>query len=490
MRNRYLQVGRTLLTLILLALFASFSTAQSLQPEGWDSQIKLREAVDTNPDPSIVEVSLEATIARVTYETGQQVDAWTYNGDIPGPLIRTRVGDRLIVHFTNNLPKPTTVHWHGLRVPIQMDGVPGHSQPEVQPGGSFTYDFVVPDAGLFWYHPHVMSAMQVGYGLYGALLVEDANDTIGISDELVLVLSDIGVTEKGYLEPFDSAGQLGLAFGLEGNHVLVNGRKRSKLIARAGVPQRWRIVNAAKTKYFQLDFAEFTGSPFTVIGVDGGLQEYPVKQETLVLAPGERLDAIVTPPGDPGANLTVRSLPYNRGYGSDFIPIEELFTIALADLPPQTTNLDLPIQRSITPLQRTGATPVHMDITLVQTDRTIEYRINSTPMAHLKPFRATIGETQIWTITNQTKWSHPIHLHGFFFQVLDNNGDPVRPHAWKDTVNVPFDQTLHFIVRYNERPGTWMFHCHVLDHAEGGLMTVVELSAEPSGDSNPVHSGH
>ena len=88
------------------------------------------------------------------------------------------------MRFTNHLPQPTTVHWHGLRIPIQMDGVPGHSQPEVQPGGSFTYDFVVPDAGLFWYHPHIMSAAQVGFGLYGALLVEDPADPVGIEDEI------------------------------------------------------------------------------------------------------------------------------------------------------------------------------------------------------------------------------------------------------------------------------------------------------------------
>src|SRR5262249_54874880 len=158
-------------------------------------------------------------------------------------------GDRLIVHFKNNLPKPTTVHWHGVRVPIEMDGVPGISQPEVEPGASFTYDFTVHDAGLYWYHPHVMSAMQVGFGLYGALLVEDPAEHVDVSDELVLVLSDIGVTENGGLEDPENAGAARMVFGLEGNYVLVNGRQHPKLTSRAGVPQRWRIVNAAKTRY-------------------------------------------------------------------------------------------------------------------------------------------------------------------------------------------------------------------------------------------------
>src|SRR5204862_6010587 len=144
-----------------------------------------------NPDPRIVEVNLDARVADVEVG-GKHVEAWTYDGGVPGPLIRANVGDRMIVHFTNHLPTPTTVHWHGVRVPIEMDGVPGISQPEMKPGSTFTYDFMVRDAGLYWYHPHVMSAAQVGFGLYGALLVEDPADAIGVADELTLVLSDIG----------------------------------------------------------------------------------------------------------------------------------------------------------------------------------------------------------------------------------------------------------------------------------------------------------
>jgi FtsP/CotA-like multicopper oxidase with cupredoxin domain len=148
---------------------AAAAHAQSVQPAGWDANLKLKEAEDRNPDPKVVEIDLEARVASLEIVPGVRTNAWTYNGGLPGPLIHVRRGDRLIVHFSNRLPQPTTVHWHGVQVPIEMDGVPGVSQPPVQPGGSFTYDFVVPDAGLFWYHPHVMSAAQVGFGLYGAL---------------------------------------------------------------------------------------------------------------------------------------------------------------------------------------------------------------------------------------------------------------------------------------------------------------------------------
>ena len=127
---------------------------------------------------------------------GIKTDAWTYNGGIPGPLIRVHKGDRLIVHFTNHLPEPTTVHWHGIRVPIQMDGVPDVSQPPVETNGTFTYDFVLPDAGLYWYHPHVMSAAQVGFGLSGALLVDDPDEQVNVPDETVLVRATSASTTR------------------------------------------------------------------------------------------------------------------------------------------------------------------------------------------------------------------------------------------------------------------------------------------------------
>src|SRR6476646_9463060 len=132
--------------------------AQSRQPANWDASLRLKEAADINPDPHIVEVNLDARLSVVEIAPGRTVEAWTYDGGVPGPLIRANVGDRLIVHFTNHLPTSTTVHWHGIRVPIKMDGVPDVSQPDVKPGEGFTYDFVLPDSGLFWYHPHVASA--------------------------------------------------------------------------------------------------------------------------------------------------------------------------------------------------------------------------------------------------------------------------------------------------------------------------------------------
>jgi FtsP/CotA-like multicopper oxidase with cupredoxin domain len=158
----------TWIGLLLMARASVAADSVSLAPANWDGGLKLAEAHDHNPDPKIVEVDLTARIADVEVASGKTVKAWTYDGGLPGPLIRAHVGDRVIVHLANELPQPTTIHWHGVRVPIEMDGVPDISQPEVKHGETFTYDFVVRDAGLYWYHPHVMSAAQVGFGLYGA----------------------------------------------------------------------------------------------------------------------------------------------------------------------------------------------------------------------------------------------------------------------------------------------------------------------------------
>jgi FtsP/CotA-like multicopper oxidase with cupredoxin domain len=454
--------------------FAALLSGASLQPAGWDRDLKLAEAVDRNPDPRVVEVNLDARIASVEIAPGVKVDAWTYDGGIPGPLIRAHAGDRLVVHFSNHLPGATTVHWHGIRVPIQMDGVPGVSQPPVEPGGAFTYEFTVPDAGLYWYHPHVMSAAQVGFGLYGALLVEDPDDRVGVADETVLVLSDIGLDGKGGFEPPDSGGSTGMAFGREGNHLLVNGRERPRLVVRAGAPQRWRVVNAAKSRFFQL---ELEGQPFTRVGGDGGLLEYPVPLEALVLAPGERADVIVAPRGDPGSELVLRAYPFNRGFGSvEYRSVEDLLTVAIAEGAPYTAALPAPARRTIEPISTEGATRVAIDFTIAQqANGTFEYGVNGVPFAKNHSVAAKPGETQVWTITNKTKWSHPFHLHGFFFQVLDEKGRPVHPLEWKDTVNVPLEQTVRLVVRYDDRPGSWMFHCHILDHADGGLMGMVDV---------------
>ena len=190
------------------------------------------------PAVSAKRLRLAATRQSLVGADNPDTAVWAYNGTVPGPELRFKQGERLSIEVENALAVDTTVHWHGVRVPIEMDGVPEISQPDVKKGESFTYDFVVRDAGLYWYHPHIQSAAQVGYGLYGALLVEDENDGVGVADQVTMVLSDIGFDKNGTLDAPDSGGSAGDVFGREGDHVLLNGRKAPTLRVRSGAPQR------------------------------------------------------------------------------------------------------------------------------------------------------------------------------------------------------------------------------------------------------------
>lgn len=440
-------------------------------PPGWSDQVGLSELVDLDPSPSVLEVELPLRVESFSFRADAQVPLFTYGGTIPGPLLRAKAGDRVIVHAHNQLEVETTIHWHGVRVPVEMDGVPEMSQPPIQPGQTFTYDFVVPDAGLYWYHSHVESPAQVGFGLYGALLVEPAEaEPEGLGDEVVLVLSDLGLREDGSLVPADSGGAAGSLFGREGDVVLVNGREDPTLLARSGRRQRLRLVNAAKSRYFQL---ELPGHTFTVLGVDGGLRERPVEQERVVLASGERLDVVITPTGAPGERLPLRWVPYDRGYGStEFREPEDLAFIELSDLEPELAPPLPETLRAISPTPRASATQVDLSLTLHSTDEEAWLGIDGLPSWEAPPLEAMIGETQVWRIVNETDWDHPFHLHGFFFQV----DEPGAPLGWKDTVNVPKRDERTFVVRFDERPGMWMFHCHILDHAEIGMMGMLDLT--------------
>ena len=467
---------------IIMATSGGVAEAQSQQPDGWDAGLKLVEAADVNPDPRIVEITLEARISSLEITPGVRTDAWTYNGGLPGPLIRARKGDRLIVRFANSLPQSTTVHWHGVQVPIEMDGVPGASQPPVEPGGTFTYDFIVPDAGLFWYHPHVMSAAQVGFGLYGPLLVADPDDPVKGADELVLVLSDIATDDNGKLHSADSGGVLGTLLGREGNRVLVNGTVRPTLTVRDGALQRWRVVNAAKSRYFELVLGD--GQPFELIGVDGGQMEYSLKRWTIVLGPGERADVLVAPSLD-GQRVTLFTNPFNRGFGStEYRAAEDLIVFQPAMMP-RVAAAELPkVTRDIPAMSADGATPIAIDLVMTKAQGTTGFALEGGPFWRKSSVRATIGEKQLWTITNKAIWAHPIHLHGFFFQEVDEKGVPLSPRAWKDTIHVPVDATKRFLVKLDRR-GSWMFHCHILDHAEAGLMSTVDV-----GDIDAPHGEH
>jgi FtsP/CotA-like multicopper oxidase with cupredoxin domain len=433
------------------------------QPAGWADDLAMPIPQDLNPDPNVLEIELEARISDVEILPGFKTPAWTYNGSVPGPLIRAKVGDRLIVHFTNSLPEPTTIHWHGLRVPNEMDGAPGATQEPIPTDGAFRYEFELRDAGTYWYHPHTDSSAQVGRGLYGAIVVEDPADPKAFGDDLVLLLSDMGLNEQGELLPADSGGNFGDLFGREGAVLLVNGKVLPTLKVRNGKQQRWRIINATRARYYNI---RLRNHRFMRLGGDNGLAARAEDIYNLIVTPGERADAVFTPADAPGTTNVLRWVPTERGYGSTFNRASEemlrIETVADAPVTPEPIPTDL---RAIEPLDISNARHRTLDLTIAITS-TVEMGINGVPYWNAKPLEVELGATEVWRIVNNTDFSHPFHLHGYFFQVLDDTRVP----EWKDTVNVPTKSELTIAVRFDDRPGAWMYHCHILDHADAGMM--------------------
>ena len=219
-------------------------------------------------EPREIHVDLEARETAWELAPGRKVSAWGYEGSVPGPTIVAQAGDTLVAHLVNNLPEPTIIHWHGLRLPAPMDGTQ-LVQGLVQPGEAFDYRFKLPDAGTFWYHSHANETVQIERGLYGAIVVLGADEPIFDADRL-LVLDDVKLDRHGNIAKtalFDRHS------GREGNVLVINGRSEPEYQIAAGQVERWRIVNACSARYVRLSLG---GRPFRVIGGDGGLRDQPV----------------------------------------------------------------------------------------------------------------------------------------------------------------------------------------------------------------------
>jgi FtsP/CotA-like multicopper oxidase with cupredoxin domain len=449
-------------------------------PDAPADPLSVPEAKDQNPDPHVFETTLDARVEDLEILPGTTTPVWTYDGVLPGPLIRVVEGDRLIVHFTNHLPEATTIHWHGLRISNDMDGVPEMTQPEVEPGGAFTYDFVVPDAGTYWYHPHVDAAAQAGFGLYGPIVVTDPAEPQGLGKERVLVLSDMTLGEDGTPvdpESVQGGGELAALFGREGSPILVNGQVNPVLTARSGERLRFRLINSARSRYFNFGI---DGQTLTRIGSDDGLLARPETLGSVLVASAQRADIVLDLAQPPSTEQVVSWVAYDRGFGShEFRKPEKLFTIRTTDEAPVTPPPLPALARDIQPLDVSAATSQSMNLTENNEGNAIVLGINGVPGSRAEPLLAMLGETQVWTLQNTIDWDHPFHLHGFFFQVLDVNGVAPSVLEWRDTVNVPVEGTVRIAVRFDERPGMWMFHCHILDHADLGMMGMVHLHASP-----------
>jgi len=424
--------------------------------------------------PRTVEVTIVARPAKLSLMPGVTTEAYTYNGSYPGPTIDVHEGDRVMVHFRNRLPEPTSIHWHGLHIPVDMDGSPMNP---VRPGGRFEYVFTMPigSAGTYWYHPHpdFRTGYQIAKGLVGAFIVRPRRDPLPAMTDRLLILTDNRFAPDGSLDFPARRSPQGLADevnGREGNVLFVNGHVMPTIPIRAGEVQRWRVINASAARVYRL---AVPGQSMLHIGNDGGLFERPVPVKEIVVANSERVELLVRGTGAPGSRTTLQTLPYDR-YVPQTRPAgwdaaQDLLTLAYSDAPPADSLVIPAVLRVVPPIDTTRVTAVRV-MSLSQG------MINGHMMNMMEPdVTSRLGRTEIWQIENLVGMDHPFHLHGFQFQVLDRNAVPEPFRSWKDVVNVRKHETVRFVVRYDDFPGMWMFHCHILDHEDHGMMGVLAV---------------
>jgi FtsP/CotA-like multicopper oxidase with cupredoxin domain len=444
-------------------------------PAGMSAGEQLREPsvlTDTNPDPNIVEVELVAGVSTTEYLPHKTAQVWAYRDGavagaqptIPGPMLKAKVGDQIIVHFRNELAEETTIHWHGLRLPPEADGTPS-SQTPVLPGAEYEYRFTAKDASSFWYHPHVRAYDQIERGLYAPMVVE-GGVMPEVSADRFLVLDDVKLDADGTLN--EDTTELDRMLGRQGNVLLVNGQHApAQLKVAAGSRERWRFVNAANGRYFNL---QIPGASLLVIGSDGGLLPQPYKAETLLITPGERYDVLVSFDGSLSGGAVLQTIHYDRGHDIPDPGPQDLLDVGFG--PALGTPAPLPETWGDAPNLAVDATTAVRPFVLEEYEPPglpVLFTINGEQWPDTKPVHVDRGSVEIWEVQNKAEMDHPFHLHGMFFQVLEAPGMPLSLSGWKDTVNVPQLSTVRFAVRYDP-PGMWMFHCHILEHADLGMM--------------------
>ncbi len=435
------------------------------------------------------ELSPKPGRAQLVPEQYGDTAVWCFNGQVPGPELRVKQGDRVRIKVHNELDEATTVHWHGIRVPNSMDGVPYLTQTPVNRGQQFVYEFDALDAGTFWYHPHQQSSIQVGRGLYGALIVEEPTpypadrDLTWVLDDWRLARSAEIVDDFGHRHDLSHSGRIG-------NTVTINGKLQETFDVHAGERVRLRLINAANARIFALRFG---GHDPKIIAMDGHpVTPHSPENNRIVIGPAMRVDLVLDMSANPDERHTITDDYYpNRAYAlTDLVYSNS----SVRDRPPDL-KIELPPNPLAEPELNAG---IHHEIAFEggamgsmggammdgawQDIRTMAHdgkfwAINGVAATgHIMDPMLTLerDRTYILTLKNRTVWPHPIHLHGHSFRVLSRNGEPTTFREWRDTVLLEREDQVK-IAFVADNPGDWMFHCHILEHQASGMMGVMRV---------------
>ncbi|MFV0432340.1 MAG: multicopper oxidase family protein [Alphaproteobacteria bacterium] len=406
---------------------------------------------------------------------------FAYKG-VDSEAIFLNKNDMLAVNFKNNLPKQSSsIHWHGLRVPNAMDGVPFVTQPPVISGGYFHYEFPIRDSGTYFYHPHFNSAEQVERGLKGIIVVKEDNPPI-VDKEHILVLDDILLDEQG--NPVADFNNEHDAYhgGRLGNTFRLNGKAETKIDVLYGQRLRLRLICATNARIFKLGFN--TDNAW-LIAKDGQSVGKPValKEQQILFGSGQRLDIIFDIPQDGTKDSYSIDLIGAKSKASlvQFVAQGKSNSQNTNKAPVELEKNDLPFDISEKKAKVIDATlrgGMMGKVTRKMKSSDAFWSIGNKFMVgeadqNMQPawvFKQ--GKNYILRMDNQTFYDHPMHMHGHFFKVL--NGDDKG--LWMDTVMVPAKQSIDILFRASEI-GKWMFHCHILEHAESGMMVFFEVKA-------------
>ena len=416
-----------------------------------------------------------------------KTDVLAYNGIVSGPVVTMRQGMPFRSTVTNGLDQGTTVHWHGIRLSNDMDGVPFLTQPPIRPGMDFHYAFTPPDAGTFWYHPHEHTAHQMGRGMAGALIVKEP-ESPPFDRDLLWVLQDWAFDPDDQFVPgFDTPMEAAMS-GRIGNVVTINGVVPAPIPVRAGECIRLRLANACLARFMALRFA---GQRVTVIALDGQpCRPFTPEAGQVIIAPAQRVDLQLDTIGEPGRAYSVIDDFYGRRSAYRLVTLAYVKNthrrrslpaepIVLPPNPVPKPDLSNPIRHRLTIIGGMMGGGGMMGMGMISEGKPASIwgirdgRRRSDGMAPI--FTIPLGRTALLTLENRTAFWHPMHLHGYSYTVLSRNGmkEPY-PHL-RDTVILRPNDTIE-IAFAATNPGNWMFHCHVIEHQENGLMTVIRVA--------------
>lgn len=452
--------------------------------------------------------ALTASVVRHDAGGGKEIRMFAYNGQIPGPLLRVDAGSTVTVDFRNDLPLPSTVHWHGVRLAQRFDGAPGVSQKEVMLGQSFRYVVTFPDEGLFWYHPHVREDLAQELGLAGLIVVDRAGEEG--PRELPIVLDDV-LLRDGDVETFWKEAVNFALMGRYGSTFLTNGRPSHEAATSPGERVRLLVANVANARPFNVSVEG--AASVELIALDGGFLRAPAPFGSVILGPAERATIDVVMPasgdvrlvhrgeGDARGLATLRvdaSRPTLSDPGAPAAPHERAkaslsAAIARSGTPVNATwDLTVRLAHSMPGGHGSGAghaVPIEWEsetaMGMQMTDANVTWIIRDPALGKENhQLNYTVPEGSLWRVRIRNPadsphpMQHPIHLHGqrFLVDTIDRRANPYP--AWRDTVMVPAGSEVTITIEATN-PGTWLFHCHISEHLEAGMegmLTVTEAA--------------